>query len=305
MNKTYSVGLIGLDTSHAVAFTRLLNDPESEFHVCGGKVTTAYAGGSPDVEMSISRVDGFTATLRDDFGVTLCDSPEAVADACDLVFIETIDGRIHRQLFERIAPFGKPTFIDKPFTIDPDEAKVILELAAGSAVPVMSCSALRYADNLQAALNDDAAGGISGCDTFGPMNILEPFEGLYWYGVHMAEMLVTALGAGCRRVQAYKNANHDVIACEWDDGRMGVIHGLREQHKQFGITLHRRDGMTFHNISANQRPYYASLLDAIFRSLPEGRSDIPESEMLEVIRIMDAANSSRRTGAAVELRPVK
>src|SRR5439155_1565158 len=31
------IGLIGLDTSHVIAFTKLLNDPKSPQHVPGGK----------------------------------------------------------------------------------------------------------------------------------------------------------------------------------------------------------------------------------------------------------------------------
>ena len=46
------VGLIGLDTSHAVAFTQLLNDPARPDHVPGARVVAAFKQGSPDVEAS-------------------------------------------------------------------------------------------------------------------------------------------------------------------------------------------------------------------------------------------------------------
>ena len=48
--KSIKVGLIGLDTSHAPAFTKFLNDSANENYVPGAKVVAAYAGGSPDVE---------------------------------------------------------------------------------------------------------------------------------------------------------------------------------------------------------------------------------------------------------------
>ena len=63
------LGMIGLDTSHVVAFTELLNDPAAKGHVAGAKVVAAFKGGSPDIASSISRVEGYTATLRDKFGV--------------------------------------------------------------------------------------------------------------------------------------------------------------------------------------------------------------------------------------------
>ena len=49
------LGLIGLDTSHVIAFTRLLNDTNHKDHVTGGKVVAAFAGGSSDIESSYSR----------------------------------------------------------------------------------------------------------------------------------------------------------------------------------------------------------------------------------------------------------
>ena len=46
------IGMIGLDTSHVVAFTRILNDSNNEHFLTGGKVVIAYPGGSSDMELS-------------------------------------------------------------------------------------------------------------------------------------------------------------------------------------------------------------------------------------------------------------
>jgi len=101
MAERLRVGLIGLDTSHAVAFTKLLNDPSNEHHVPGAKVTAGFPGGSGDFHLSASRVEGFTRQLKDAFGVEILQTPEAVAERVDLVFISAVDGRAHRDLFER------------------------------------------------------------------------------------------------------------------------------------------------------------------------------------------------------------
>ena len=57
------LGIIGLDTSHVIAFTKTFNDPTAPNHVPGGKVVAAFKGGSPDIESSASRVDGYTKEL--------------------------------------------------------------------------------------------------------------------------------------------------------------------------------------------------------------------------------------------------
>ena len=56
------IGIIGLDTSHVVAFTKLLNDPNTANHIPGGRVVAAYKSGSPDMpEKSFNRIE---PTLR-------------------------------------------------------------------------------------------------------------------------------------------------------------------------------------------------------------------------------------------------
>src|SRR5256885_8012711 len=70
------IGMIGLDTSHVTAFTALLNDPKAPNHVSGAKVVAAFKGGSPDIESSWSRVDGYTTEMRETYGVKIYDSIE-------------------------------------------------------------------------------------------------------------------------------------------------------------------------------------------------------------------------------------
>ena len=65
------IGIIGCDTSHVLAFTETLNNPEAKGHVPGGKVVAAYKGGSADIPSSISHVEGYSKTLREKYGVKI------------------------------------------------------------------------------------------------------------------------------------------------------------------------------------------------------------------------------------------
>jgi predicted dehydrogenase len=300
-NKRLRIGFVGLDTSHVEAFARLLMDEKHPHYVGGAQVATAMPGGSPDFELSHSRVPNFTKLLRGEFGVEMVDSPEAVAEASDLLFIESVDGRVHREQFERTVRFGKPTFIDKPFATTVSDAQAMLDLAAAHHVPLMSCSSLRYAENFQAALAEEQAGAVRAIDTVGPMALQPTQPGYFWYGIHCFEMIVAALGPGCERVTARVLGDHDLVTAEWSDGRLATYHGLRNMHSAFTVGLHRERGVALVNASNANRPYYASLLDAIFEHLPRGQSGIPAAEMLEVIRVIEAANTSRESGRPVEL----
>ena len=55
------IGIIGLDTSHCIAFTKALNDPKAGPEFAGYKVVAAYpTAGSSDLPASIDRIAGFT-----------------------------------------------------------------------------------------------------------------------------------------------------------------------------------------------------------------------------------------------------
>ena len=295
-----SIGLVGLDTSHVDAFAKLLMDPSHPHHVEGGRIIAAFPGGSPDFELSHSRVPGYTTKLRDEYGVEILDSPEAVAERSDLVFIESVDGRVHRPQYESLARFRRPTFIDKPFATTVADARAILDAAAASGVPLMSCSALRYAANFQAALKEEPVVGI---DVVGPLAFQPTQPGYFWYGIHDVEMLVAALGAGCRRVRATVADETDLVVLEWDDGRVAGLRGLQNKHGKYAAALHGESGLRLVDVAAAPKPFYAGLLQAILDNLPRGVSPISHADMLEVVRIIEAINRSRDTGDVVELEP--
>jgi predicted dehydrogenase len=293
------IGMVGLDTSHCTAFTRLLNDPEDEFHVPGGRVTVAYPGGSPDFELSWSRVEGITAELRENYDVRILSCPEEVAEQSDAILLTAVDGRCHLELFRRIAPYKKPVFIDKPFAVSTRDAREMVRIAEEHQLPLMSASSLRYAEPLVKALEDMEQ--PFGCDAFGPM-ALEPTQpGLFWYGIHGVEMMYAALGTGCVRVRAVSHPRQDVVVGEWADGRIGTFRGNREGNASFGMLIHSGKGSAFADVTRSRKPYYAGLLEQVMTMFRSGSPPLDLGETLEIIRFIEAANESRATGRPVVL----
>ncbi|WP_349305741.1 gfo/Idh/MocA family oxidoreductase [Bacillus sp. FJAT-49711] len=287
------IGMIGLDTSHVIAFTKLLNERQ----VLGGEIIAAFPGGSKNMEFSSLRVEGFTKEIREQ-GIKIVQSLEDVAEVCDAILLESVDGRVHLEQFSKIAAFRKPTFIDKPFATTSEDAREIFRLSEQFGTPVMSCSALRYSEGLTDALNHD--GAVYGVDCFGPL-AMEPTHGLFWYGIHTVEMLYRMLGPGCEKVTVTKNDNHDLIVGEWKDGRIGSVRGNRKGNSSFGALIHREKGTQYVDINADKKPYYASLLEEIIQFFKTGKSPINDWETLEITRFLEAANESRETGLMVRL----
>ncbi|MCX7868410.1 MAG: Gfo/Idh/MocA family oxidoreductase [Terrimicrobiaceae bacterium] len=297
-----SIGLVGLDTSHVTAFAGLLNDSQSPDSIPGARITHGWPGGSPDFDLSIGRVEGLTCQLRDQYGVEVLDSPEAVASVCDMVFITAVDGRAHPALLERVAPARKPVFVDKPFALSLQDAWRMVEAARAAGIPLMSCSSLRYAEGLREALGKTSRDQVAAFHAFGPMAEQPTQPGWFWYGCHTVEMLVAVMGAGAVEVHGVRTFGQDALMVRYWDGRMATIQGLRGAHHRFGGVIHTSSEAVAVDASSG-RPSYAGMLEAILASLPQGRSDVPEAEMLEAVAIMEAANLSREQGGrAVEVR---
>jgi predicted dehydrogenase len=295
------LGMIGLDTSHAPAFTKLLNDSQDPFHVRGGKVVIAYPGDPSDFHMSYTRKDRFTKELSQQYGVKMTASIEEVAEYSDAILLESVDGRHHLSQFKRIAPYRKPVFIDKPLALSSDAASKIFRLAEQYQVPIMSCSALRYAEGLTRALekNKDS---IIGVDLFGPMPLEPAQPGYFWYGIHLADMLYAIFGKGCKSVTSVNNSMHDVVTAEWVDGRVAVLRGNRAGNQTFGALMHYEQNRQYVSVSPDDKPYYASLLEKIMEMFQTKISPISSEETLELIRFLEAANVSReRSGEVIKL----
>ncbi|MEH7014081.1 Gfo/Idh/MocA family oxidoreductase [Neobacillus niacini] len=290
-----NIGMIGLDTSHAVAFTKLLNDPNKDFHVNGGKVMMACPVGSNDFALSYSRISGITKEVEQ-YGVRIVETMEEVAEQCDAILLESVDGRVHLEQLSKIVMFNKPIFIDKPFCLSSSDATKMVELSEKYNTPIMSSSALRFAETLGQALSAQDKGNIIGADCFGPMEMVETQPGYFWYGIHTIEMLYAILGSGAKNVRTESNQDYDLIISQWEDGRIGTARGNRKGNYNFGAVIHYERGNEYVRIDSSSKPYYASLLEQIMLFFGGTKPIVPISETLEIIRFIEAANESKVTG---------
>jgi hypothetical protein len=292
MTPTMRIGMIGLDTSHCPTFTRLLNDESQAYYVPGARVVGAYPGGSDAFSLSYTRVQGFTDQLRGEFGVEIYDSIPALAENVDAILLESSDGRQHLAQFAEAA-VGKPVFLDKPLATTTGDARRILTLAEETGTPIMSCSSLRYAAGI--ADLTTATDHVVACEAFGPAPLLDDFPGLFWYGVHSAEVLVSKMGPGCKQVRCIEYPDTDVVIGAWRDGRVGMLRGTRQGAYAFGCIVHTEDA-TRCGLAQSTPPYYAAMLHEIIAFLQTGLSPIDIRETWDVIAFLEAAEQSRHLG---------
>ncbi|MBM3878755.1 MAG: Gfo/Idh/MocA family oxidoreductase [Verrucomicrobia bacterium] len=290
------IGMIGLDTSHAIAFTKLLNDANDRNHVPGGRVVAAFKGGSPDLESSWSRVDGYTRQLQEQYGVKILDSIEALCAEVDVVMLESVDGRPHLEQVKPVLRARKPVFIDKPVAGSLRDAIAIYRLASELGVPCFSSSSLRYYPGL-VELKQANVGDVRGAVSTGPCALEPHHPDLFWYGVHAAEALYTALGTGCESVVRTATPNTDVVTGRWADGKVGTMIGIRNASAPYRVTLFGTKAVL------DQKPGggYAPLIREVMKFFQSGVAPVSPEETIELFAFMEAADESKRQGG----RPVR
>lgn len=289
------LGIIGTDTSHAVAFTRALNDAAAPEHVPGAHVVAAWKGGSPDIEESAKRVNRYAQELQDKWGVRIVSSIADLCPAVDGLLLESVDGRKHLAEFRQAMQCGKPVFIDKPLASSLRDAREIARLARERNIPWFSSSALRFSP-VAGMRRPDMIGAIVWAP--GP---LEPHQqlALSWYGIHGVAMLYTLLGTGCAEVSEISSHDSDVITGRWEDGRLGTIH-LQRPYGKYGAVVFLKDKTL--NAEPDIPFSYIPLVKEIVKFMSTEIPPVPNTETLEMFAFMDAAQrSAARHGALVKV----
>ena len=290
--ETIRIGMIGLDTSHVIAFTKVINDPANPDHMPGAKVVAAFKGGSPDVESSASRVDGYTEQLQNDFGVEIVGTIEELCTKVDAVMLESVDGRPHLAQATPVFEAGLPLFIDKPLAGSLADAIAIKRLGEKHGVKWFSSSSYRYYDTMQALQQEDI-GDLRGAISYGPCHLEEHHPDLFWYGVHATEALYTVMGVGCASVVRTHTQNTDVVTGIWSDGRVGTLRGLRNQDTPHSVILFGTKKVATQPEGSNN---YAPLVHKAIEFFKTGETPIAPEETIELFAFMTAADVSKERG---------
>ena len=284
------IGIIGTDTSHVPAFTKLLNDTGPE-HLAGARVVAAFKGGSKDVPESFNRVDKFAEEIRTKYGVEIVDGIPALVSKVDAVLIESVDGRVHLEQARPVIAAHKPLFIDKPLASTLEEAREIARLAKAAGVPWFSSSSLRYGPIGTMGRQPNA----SAVTTWGP----GPFEEhhkleLSWYAIHPIELLYSLMGPGCEAVSRVSGKDLDTIVGRWKDGRIGTVNAARPYADYGAIIFEGRKTIENHPKSAGGE--YRPLVEQVLKFFQTGKPPVPNEETLEIFAFMDAAQRSKEQG---------
>lgn len=290
MSGEIRIGMVGLDTSHSVAFTKCLQAPDvaADQKVDGARVVSCMRFETPFQDKN-----GLDARQKqmEEWGVAVTeDFDEAVAE-CEAIMLEINDPAYHLEYFRKCVPLGKPIFLDKPMADNTTNARAIYKLAKENNLRVFSSSSLRFVPGLiescKAIPNADYA------YTYGALGKAPAGSSVVWYGVHAFEMLERAMGQGAIGVFARRDKAGVVCTVEYPNNRRGIVE-LTEGSSAYGGCL-RDKGKAAPYVCDNSRLYPDQLIKVVeFFKGAEPAASLDDA--LEVTAMLDAAERSTQSG---------
>jgi hypothetical protein len=286
------LGMIGVDTSHARAFTKLFNATDPAEDLSGFRVVAAYPRGSWDIHSSVIRIPKNTQEMRD-LGVEIVSSIAELVAKVDAVLLETNDGRPHLEQALPVLRARKPLFIDKPVAASLTDTLAIYQLAKHFDAPVFTSSSLRYTEGAQ-AIRAGSLGQVLGAEVHSPATLEPTHPDLFWYGIHGVEPLFTVMGTGCQSVVRVHTAAHDLVVGTWSDGRIGTFRGLRDGQRGYGGTGFGTKGIA----ALGNYAGYRALVVEVGKFFRTRVAPVSPQESIEIYAFMAAADESKRRGGA-------
>ncbi len=283
------IGLVGLDTSHVIAFTRIINAPDAPEPFRRARVVAGYPGGSKTFPPSYTRVERFTNQLRE-MGIEIVDSIDELVRRVDAVMLESVDGNQHLAQAEVIFKYGKPVYIDKPLAANLADAVAIYKLGKRTGTPWFSASSSRFSPGYPALRDPNQTGRVLGCITYS-RSVPSPGHGeLFYYGIHGVDLLFALMGRGCEEVTAVKTEYFHAVRGVWADGRVGEYRGLLPGKTRAGVgaLVFGQKAIRYHNGPYDYRP----LLTEVIRFFRTGKPPVAPEECVEVMAFLEAAQRS-------------
>ena len=200
----------------------------------------------------------------------------------------------HQKKAEPFLKAGIPAFIDKPLSTDIKEAETIIGLAKKYNCPMMSCSALRYAKEVEAfLLKKDEIGDILTGNTTCSGDLI-------FYGIHAFEQLYAVIGPGIKSVRNLGSEGKDMVVVTKKDGRQFILTVFKDIGYLFQMNLYGAKGWR-QVVVEDSNYFYSNMLSKFVEMVKTKKMPFPPEETLEVIKVLVLGRQSAQTRAELSL----
>jgi Predicted dehydrogenases and related proteins len=198
----FKIGIVGSDNSHAEAFAKLVNLPDTKTgkHLFPDFKVTGIFG------LDQKRTEDVAKNGKIEF---IAGKPEELIGEVDAVMVVFRHGDLHLPYTLPFIEAGIPAWVDKPFTISNEDARELIKAAKKCNTLITGGSSLKYINDVvminSAVENGSRIGKLKTAVINFPASIEDGYGGVYFYGSHLTDMTMKAFGYNARSVMASEN----------------------------------------------------------------------------------------------------
>ncbi len=278
------LGILGCQSKHAEFFGSLFN---TEKAFPGYQVHYLFGDDEPERLPYVQR----TAVIP-----AVCHSADELIDQSEVVLITYREGQRHFAPAMACLNQSKPVFIDKPFTLTPDEAQALIEKSIEKHVPVLGGSTLCFDPQIEQV---SSAAHTSHFGTIAYRADAEsPFGGYRFYGSHLTDLCATLFGANAQSVEAFRFGDA-VSTCVVYPNRFVTLYSQPDLKAPTVIMDDRRN---LKKLTLDDERCYFNGMQAFVRLLEAGKPDNQKlNELAFSVRLLEAILQSLTQGGEIQL----
>ena len=288
------IGIIGTENSHAMAFARAINLPDENGaeRFPGVRVVGVYG---PDTESA--------QKIIDETGVDfLAGSPEDFFGKVDAMIVTSRKGSVHYQYSKPFLEAGIPMFIDKPFTVNLEEARELAAISEEKGVPVAGGSGCKFAYDVVMLANTFRQWKQSGEFVTGTMNFAadpsSEYDGFFFYSSHLTEMALTVFGYDPKSVLAFEKNGSRICVLRYADFDVTLNYtcGTRDST---GVLIGKNGNVT-RQIDISM--IYLQEITAFIEMLQTGKMPVSREQLVKPVAVINAIEEAVRQGKEVLIK---
>ena len=320
------IAILGSDNSHAERFPEILNVPSHPDYWVDSNATVHAIWGEDDAR---------TREVADKVSIpNVASTPEDAVAGASIVFVVSRHGGMHLDLARVAIDARKPVFVDKPFTVAPDDARELVILAEDAGVPMVSFSTLRYgSDTVDFKRRMSEIGPVRYAGYTGPASRQNDYGGLIFYSIHTVELMLHLHGIHVNSIYAIEHPtgvekSNITATCSYDDGTLvtlafigdgayhfhkraigaeGVIDSSEDERDlsadatSFGRAVGESANQPSTSMSQGMAAdhYPNGVREAVRVLRGEKTSDISPEQMIRAVQVCNAIEESLNTGRAI------
>jgi predicted dehydrogenase len=286
--KTFRIGIIGAENSHAAAIAREINIDRTP----PGFAVTHIWGETAEFAANTAKAGQIPNIVAD---------PAEMLGQIDGLMVDHRDGQYHVAAARPFVEAGIPVFVDKPIATSLAEARAFLRLRRERGVAVTTLSSIPHQACVAEMRRKLAeTGTLRTIHLNGPGDPHSRYGGIFFYGIHQVDLMVTLLGNQAEAVTAQMHGGSFIGTVCYPDGVTATI-GMPNV-KAFSVSAAGTDGLFQMPVTNDANPYRTTtgIFTAMFRT---GVEPFDDARMLAPIAILEALRESAATGQKVVVPP--